>query len=190
LLLCRWDLKGAENAEGLVYVPDLGGGGPTLLVSGDGATTPDGGVMSNILVFNVPATSTAVVLDDNHDSDGILKPCYQLNAGLFTFGMTGDSKIAAMTYFEDVLYVLHDNARVIRGWNVATATMVSEWSTPRAGGQHDKQWEGLTLQRAGDFSIVAHMTLDTPPQIWSFVMDQSLQAGNTSLSFPACAQAY
>jgi hypothetical protein len=185
----RWKLKGADNSEGLVFVSNLGGGGPKLLVSATGATTADGSTSSNILVFDVPAISTAIVLDNEYDQ-GSLTPLYQFNAGIFARGLGSDAKISAMTSFEGILYVLHDNARVIRGWDVKTATMVSEWSTPRTGGHYDHQWEGLTLQRAGDFSIVAHMTLDTPAQIWSFVMEQSLSAGKTILNFPTCAQAF
>jgi hypothetical protein len=185
----RWKLKGADYSEALVFVSNLGDGGPKLLVSAAGATKADGSTSSNILVFDVPIISTAIVLEDEYDQ-GSLTPLYQLNAGIFTRGLGSDAKISAMTYFENILYVLHDNARLIRGWDVKTATMVSEWSTPRAGGHYDQQWEGLTLQRAGDFSIVAHMTLDTPAQIWSFVMEQSLSAGKTILNFPTCAQAF
>jgi hypothetical protein len=185
----RWKLMGADSSEGLVFDSNLGGGGTKMLVSAAGATNVDGSTSSNILVFDVPIVSTAIVLDDGYDQ-GSLTPLYQLNAGIFTRGLGSDAKISALAYFEDILYVLHDNARVIRGWDVKTATMVSEWSTPRAGGHYDHQWEGLTLQRAGDFSIVAHMTLDTPAQIWSFVMEQSLSAGKTILNFPTCAQAF
>lgn len=182
-------MKGAENAEGLVYFPDLGGTGGKLLVSAEGASTADS-VQSNIFVFKIPEVSSVIVADDMNVSENTIPPLYQLNAGIFTNGLVADMKISAMTYFEGILYVLHDNARVIRGWDIATATMVAELSTPRAGGHYDKQWEGLTLQRAGDFSIVAHMTLDTPPQIWSFVMVQSLKEGKTTFAFPDCAQAY
>jgi hypothetical protein len=183
----RWKLQGAANAEGIVYVPDLESGAK-LLISADGATTVDG-VASNILVYDIPTPSNAVLLDSAKVES--ISPLYQLNAAIFTSGIAPFAKVAAMTYFEDVLYLLHDNARVIRGWDMATGTMLSEWVTPRVGGVFDKQWEGLAMQRSGDSSsVVVHMTLDTPPQIWSFAMQESIVSGKTVLSFPNCAQAF
>ena len=176
----------------MVYLPDLGGSGGRLLISADGATTVDGVVASNILVFDVPTPSTFDLRFGNDilDTGATILPLYQLNAAILSSGIQLAPKISALTYFEDILYVLHDNARVVRGWDIATATMVSEWITPRVGGEFDKQWEGLAFQRRSDSSVVVHMTLDTPPQIWSFAMQESVVSGKTVLSFPSCAQAY
>lgn len=192
----RWKLKGASNTEGMVYLPDLGGSGAKLLISADGATTVDG-VASNILVYDVPTSTPetfvlGVAGDDTTLDATTILPLYQLNAALLSSGIQTAPKISALNYFEDTLYVLHDNARVIRGWDIATATMVSEWITPRVGGEEfDKQWEGLAFQRSADSSdVIVHMTLDTPPQIWSFAMQESVVSGKTALSFPICAQAF
>lgn len=165
----------------MAYLPDFGSG-PKLLISEE---TIAGA--SNVFVYDIPTNATA---DD--DKETIL-PLYQLNAGIFSSGLLNATKIAAMTYFEDVLYLLHDNARVIRGWDMVTATMVSEWITPRVGGEFDKQWEGIAFQRnESDSSLIIHMTLDTPPQIWSFAMHETIDtaSGKVALSFPACAQAF
>ena len=52
-----------------------------------------------------------------------------------------------MYFFEDLLYVVHDNDRVVRGWDTETATMQVEFNLPLVGGGNDKQWEGLAIER-------------------------------------------
>ena len=189
----RWTLKGRSNSEGMTYLPDVGSG-PKLLISDE----PTAGIAQQIYVYNIPTNATT---DGNGET---ILPLYHLNTEVFSAGLATSTeidssglatlrKIAAMTYFEDVLYLLHDNARVIRGWDMVTATMVSEWITPRVGGEFDKQWEGIAFRRnESDSSLILHMTLDTPPQIWSFAMHETINtaSGEVALSFPECAQAF
>ena len=140
-------------------------------------------------MFDVPSPSNAT--DIVGQAGNYIAPRYQLNENLFASGIQTSAKISALAYFEGVLYLLHNNARIIRGWDMATGTKLSEWITPRVGGEFDRQWEGLAIQRSGNSSsVMVHMTLDTFPQIWSFKMQESVVSGKTILSFPKCAQAF
>ena len=97
-----------------------------------------------------------------------------------------------MTYFEGVLYVLHDNARVVRGWDVKSGTMTSEWTLPRVEGGFDKQWEGISLQRVparqGTSSVTLYLALETPAQIWSFQLQED-ETMEKKFVLPECAAA-
>lgn len=173
----------------MTYLPDFDGSGPKLLVTADGSITATI-VATKLLVYDISLLSTAVLLTESDPALETVSPLYQLNSAIFSSGISGASKITAMTFFEDVLYLLHDNARVIRGWDMTTATMVSEWSTPRVGGEFDKEWKGLAIQRRADASVAVHLALHAPPQIWSFAMRESFESGTTVVSFPSCAHAF
>jgi hypothetical protein len=117
---------------------------------------------------------------------------HRLNSKLLDHGIV-DSKIGALYYFEDILYILYDNAQLVRGWRLATSEQVLEWTLPSVPGagaagaaapsvsllssstttsggsaanEYDKQWEGLAVERL-DQQLVLHLTLDSPPQIWT-----------------------
>ena len=111
-----------------------------------------------------------------------------------------DSRIAALTYFEGVMYILHDNARVVRAWDLKEGRMLSEFTLPHVAGGFDKQWEGMALQRGpvGSFGsleamlrysaqapLTLHLCLDSPPQIWSIRVHEGELKGQITL--PPCA---
>jgi SPX domain protein involved in polyphosphate accumulation/uncharacterized membrane protein YidH (DUF202 family) len=122
----------------------------------------------------------------------------KLNTNLLGAGLV-DSKISALQYFEGKLYVLHDNARVVRVWDPTTGDFLSEWELPRTESGFDKQWEGMALERvehsgrgslrasstSDDSSLVLHLALDTPPQVWSLVVTEGATPGLIQL--PSCA---
>lgn len=186
-LVAQWKLDGRPFAEGMAYVPDDDGG--KLYIS-EGADTVEED--SHVYVYDIPTIAT---------NNASIDPVFQLNGKVLTSGIPDNPKMGSMTFFEDVLYVLHDNARVVRGWDLASGTMVSEWTLPRVEGGFDQQWEGLTLERVSNMgmnmvqgepdpnhssSVLLHLTLDSPPQIWSFKMKEI--EGNYTL--PDCAAAY
>jgi len=145
-----------------------------------------------------------------------LYPLYHLNEKLMYDD--NDGKIGAMQIFEDILYVMYDNARIIRGFDLTSGVIVSDIKLPRVGyskGKFDKQWEGMYMERvanasstslstessiasslrgaaassnssAGQDQIMMYLTLDSPPEIWTFAMNHV--TGN-DLSFPKCAVA-
>ena len=110
-----------------------------------------------------------------------------------------DGNIASLYAFEGILYVLHDNDLLIRSWNIETGEMVSEIPIPRVGGGFDKQWEGLSIYRNdGRFAplssglrggrgsdLIVHLALDSPPEVWSFAVQEGDRPGE--LFFPSCA---
>ena len=201
-LLETWDLAGFPSgaAEGLAYVPSDNGG--SLYVAGDNFNPVFPEAEQNrgmIKIFNVPTI----------DSPNTLEPEDALNSNLLNSGLS-DSKIGELHYFEGVLYVLHDNARVVRAWDIlSTGNLLYSTKLPRVEGGFSNQWEGMALQRNdGSFNIEApslrgsstpeglilHMALDTPPQVWSFKVTEAIdpvQGGpmKGSIVFPSCAGA-
>ena len=207
-----WKLeKTVTSSEGIAFRPDENGGKGHLFISSntiklEGASTKE---VSLVHVFDVPAI------------DGLLEttlyPLYHLNEKLMYDD--SDGKIGAMQIFEGILYVMYDNARIIRGFNLTSGVIVSDIKLPRVGyskGKFDKQWEGMHMERvtnasrtslstefsvtgslrgtaassssisAGEDQIIMHLTLDSPPEIWTFAMNT---ANGEELSFPKCAVA-
>lgn len=186
-LVAQWILEGRSFTEGMAYVPD-DMGGKLYITDGTDTTGED----SHVYVYDVPTIAT------NNES---IDPVFQLNGKVLTSGIINDPKMGSMTFFEDVLYILHDNARVVRGWNLKSGAMISEWTLPRVEGGFDQQWEGLTLERVSSMgrnmaqgepdpnhasSVVLHLTLDSPPQIWSFKLKET----ERNYTLPDCAAAY
>ncbi len=178
----QWEVKGVSQPEGMAYGSDEKGG--KLYLSGLSKENK-----AIIKVYTIP--------ENIETAYGVMSSPYELNARLLTSGILDKPKIGAMAYFEDKLYVLHDNARVVRGWDLKSGEMVSEWILPRVGGGNDQQWEGLFLKRQEDVfalrgasdsgsPVTAYLALDTPPQLWSFKMETK----NGALAFPECAAAF
>jgi hypothetical protein len=186
--VAQWKLEGRSLTEAMTFVPDENGG--KLYIS-EGAMA---GEDSHVYVYDVPSITTSGTNDE------LIDPIFQLNGKVLTSGIPEAPKMGSMTFFEEVLYILHDNARVVRGWNIESGAMVSEWILPRVEGRFDQQWEGMTLQRVSNMgmnmaegkpgpsssSVVLHMTLDSPPQIWSFKLNES----KGTYTLPDCAAAY
>lgn len=193
-----WQLDGTVKAsEGIAHRSDNDGNEQLLISSFDDLTQ-----VSLIHVFDVPSSS----------SPSKLSPLYHLNDKLMGDGLL-NAKIGAVQVFEDALYVLYDNARAIRVFDLTTGAMTSEMTLPRVGrsnGAFDKQFEGMFLERRvhdasslsssllrgssnGDNNdqILLHLALDTPPEIWTFVMkeEEDYEASGTMYSFPQCAAA-
>lgn len=201
----RWKLDKTAQTEGIAYVPDEEGG--KLYISSEKNSAP------YVSIFEVPRNFNRGNLFNRSEQDqDAAEEIFRidlLNGNLLSEGfLIDESKIASLAYFEDVMYILHDNARVVRGWDLKSGIMVSEWKTPRVGRGFDKQWEGLALQRvvAGgasrnlrgsepsepDSTLYVHLSLDTPPQVWSFAMKEQNESASerAEISFPSCAAAF
>jgi len=105
----------------------------------------------------------------------------KLNDKIFS-GTLSDGKVSAMTYFEGLLYLLFDNAQVIRSFG-SLGNLVQETKLPVAVEGYEKQWEGMNLQRK-DGELILHLALDSPPQVWSIKLTEK-SAGGWEL--PSCA---
>jgi SPX domain protein involved in polyphosphate accumulation/uncharacterized membrane protein YidH (DUF202 family) len=218
----QWELEThASSAEGLVYVPDPNDEyGGTLYVAGDNfdpAVPQDRGV---IYLYDVPPAFSAETLATTEtptelQRKGILNSNL-LNLDLIdaTTGLQLDSKIGDLHYFDGVLYVLHDNAEVIRAWDATSGDLLATMRLPRVSKKFsNRQWEGMALEHndptSGIFhpslrgrrtataessaspstSLMLHLALDTPPQVWSFAVTTS-PTSRGSIVFPSCAAAY
>ena len=120
-----------------------------------------------------------------------------------------DDKVGSMQYFEGLLYMLFDNARVIRGFDLRTGEMAHEISLPVAKIGSGSQWEGMRLQRVGGgggggggifqgglrgsdiapsaSQLVLHLALDTPAQVWSIRLDEEKARDGQRWVWPDCA---
>jgi hypothetical protein len=209
----RWQIdKSVKAPEGIAYRIDEHGHQQLLISSYDQLIND-----SLIYVFNVPTFSSSEVAWE--DDFLTLHPAYHLNEKVMSDGIIGNKKIAAIQVFEGLLYVLYDNARVIRSFDLATGDFVNELKLPRVGisnGAFDKQFEGLFLERVdnadtssedaskdstdrrlrgfnrtldedGKGQIKLHLALDSPPEIWTFVLQEGQDA--KQYSFPKCAAA-
>ena len=117
-----------------------------------------------------------------------------------------------MQYYEDRLYVLFDNERRIRAFDMNSGEIVQEILLPIAAVGSHLGWEGMRLERVSDASVTSglrgsesgltvisegrnnasdgsttlllHLALDTPGQIWTIRLDE-LADGKWRL--PRCA---
>ena len=137
----RWELNMGNSpyaglAEGLTYVPNTGGTGGLLYVAGDenDPLAPENRGVVN--TFEVPPADGS--------GPSTLERTGALNSNLINAGLS-DSKIGELHYFEQVLYILNDNARLIRAWDLVSGTLLAQTILPRVGEGFDQQWEGLAL---------------------------------------------
>lgn len=140
----QWS-EGIAHHDGKLYISSL--------------TTEGTKEVSNVYVVPVP------VIDGSFDAK--LFPMYHLNEKLM-MNDGQDVKIGALQIFEGSLYVLYDNARVIRQFDLASGNFISEMTLPHVGyskGKFDKQWEGMFLERiANDFATIDDDTVATKQQ--------------------------
>jgi len=172
----RWEIP-TLNAEGIAYVNGK------LYIGGDNSSPTISGEMA---VYEEPELTNDV-------TELIGKP---VNGRLLAHGLS-DAKIAALHYFEGLLYVLHDNERLVRAWDIERGILQAEWKLPMVNDGYEKMWEGLALQRiqsnsnlrggAPTWSLILHLALDTPAEVWSLSVTEGSTAG--SIILPSCAAA-
>jgi uncharacterized membrane protein YidH (DUF202 family) len=188
----RWSIA-TPNAEGIAFVPAQTPGMPDMLYVG-GGNKLDVGVGVGQSTFACSIDVYHVPTDIGYNTNGNAKTQLQghpLNSNLLSDGLL-DSKIASLQYFEGALYVLHDNALEVRVWGL-DGTFLSKWKLPPVS----KQWEGMALERRHDDSGVGvlrgshggglwlHLTLDSPPQVWTLAVREGKERGGVIL--PNCA---
>jgi uncharacterized membrane protein YidH (DUF202 family) len=183
----RWSIA-TPYAEGIAFVPAQHPGMPDMLYVGGGKKLDVGlgqtSYACSIDVYDVPVGS-------GNTTDG-KTPLHgrPLNSNLLSNGLL-DSKIAALQYFEGALYVLHDNALEVRVWGL-DGEFLSKWKLPPVS----KQWEGMALERrhydgvgglrgSHGGGLWLHLTLDSPPQVWSVAVREGNERGKVVL--PHCA---
>jgi SPX domain protein involved in polyphosphate accumulation/uncharacterized membrane protein YidH (DUF202 family) len=176
------------KVEGMTYVPDTDG---DRLYFGDN----DGFVHTTL----VPAVIAPAVFSAGEASPPL--ELEQLNQKLFGRGLV-DPKIASLQYMDGILYVLHDNAGVIRGWDLLLGVLRSEWKLPLPDNGTNDQIEGFFLESqapVGNSSLrgggaggnqqqpfLLHLAVDTPAQLWT--LSVNVNPANGDITYPACAQ--
>jgi uncharacterized membrane protein YidH (DUF202 family) len=193
----RYDFGGDPDMvlEGLTYIPGEDGG--SLCIDHDQGVLTMYKLPPRVnSVDSVSEDSMEKQLSSSGSAISRLSKQDGMNKKLLVGGLE-DGKIASLYFFEGVLYVLHDNDRVIRSWDVATGEMLSEIPLPFPGNGFEKQWEGLAITRNdGSFPalwsglrgkqspLILHLALDSPPQVWSFAVEEE---GPGQIVYPDCA---
>jgi len=168
----RWKIS-LPGAEGMALVPEgqLGeGSAAKLLVAGLLTESTKNGLVD---VLSIDAYDQDTLDFSQNELDKTSK----INKKLVAKGLK-DEKVGSMQFFEGRLYVLFDNARVIRVFDPKTGVVVQEVMLPIAEAGAEEEWEGMRLQRinkeadiglrgASQSSVVLHLALDSPAQVWS-----------------------
>lgn len=208
----RWKLSISTQAEGMTYVPDKTRRSGRLLID----------VNTQVNIYEVPDASAipdTPLQDDDEDDDALvvadttikdieLERIGSLNNYVLTTGLK-ELKISSMFHFEGIAYILHDNEKLLRAWDLDEGDLLFEMPLPWVEGGYSKEWEGLSLERRvvggeatsllseRDYNLrgstdsttrtelILHLALDTPAQVWSMVVKQGDARG--SLILPSCA---
>jgi len=64
------------------------------------------------------------------ENETFVNPYTRVNEGIFTNGLL-QTKVAAMQHFDNLLYMLFDNAQVIRAFD-SSGALLNEWALPVA----------------------------------------------------------
>ncbi|XP_013413499.1 vacuolar transporter chaperone 4-like [Lingula anatina] len=84
-----------------------------------------------------------------------------------------ETKIGSLTVFNNSLFALLDNLRVLRSWDLATSEM-REYKLPTAS----KQWEGIAFDNtvlnssSPPGEVITYLVMDSPPQIWQLLFSR------------------
>jgi hypothetical protein len=192
----QWTIL-SSMVEGIAFVPNGNGNGGRLFVASDNFNSindlPEN--RGQIHVYDLP----------NSSSSSLLSPSERLNANVMNDGLE-DSKIGSLQYFDGLLFVLHDNAGLVRVWDVSTGSLEGEWKLPHVqlSKKRTKQWEGMFLERvtdgkgkstlrgtgggsmSGASSLLLHLALDSPAQVWTLAVSQDAEQRGI-IHLPSCA---
>jgi len=169
----RWRVS-APNAEGLAYTSDPNWfRNPQLLVAADIRDVQKKNRL-DMFAYQIP-----LPLDKK-------LPEHRFNSKFFTQNLV-DTKIASMQFFGDLLYVLYNNAALIRAYD-SGGDQINEWLLPVVKENFENNWEGMHLEQNGN-DLYLHLTLDTPGQIWTLKLDGQTSADSIGAQWklPACA---
>lgn len=144
------------------------------------------GVNGSIRVYEVPK-----------HGDPSLTLVETVNMKMIHQGMHRGDKIASMHTFEGVTYLL--SACELQAWDFNSGEFLGTVALPCAEGTAPMQgeWKGITFERKEEIDTMTalrganrptqlwmHITLDAPPQIWSFAVEETSRG---RFSLPHCA---
>jgi hypothetical protein len=160
-----------KNTEGMAYIPNENWlARPSLVLAG-----LTDGLNLRMDAYDYPLPNSTL------ENPVTLSP-FRLNEKIFATTLL-EQKVAAMQYFEGLLYLLFDNATVIRAFD-SKGNLVQETNLPIAVEGFEKQWEGMEFQRKNG-NLILHLALDSPPQVWSLLLEEN--QGGAGWKLPLCA---
>lgn len=181
----RWKVA-TPGGEGMAVVPsnDREGKFDLLIAGGQGEG-------ANVIdIYDLDAFSSSATE---------VKKKSMMNGRLLANGIK-KTKRGSMHFFEGLLYMLYDNERIIRSFDIATGAFIQDYPLPVTEIGSEKQWEGMRLQRLDDEGgsslrgsvqagspLVLHLALDTPAQVWSIKLNEEAEAGIGRWAMPDCA---
>ena len=199
----RWKIP-TPMAEAMTLIPsDAQGAPPKLIVAGDMINTIAAASAAGANALKREGRLTVDVFTLGAFDDGKkAEPIRKLNKYILAKGLK-DEKVGAMQYHEGRLYVLFDNERKIRSFDMGNGEQVNEVVLPVAAIGSHLEWEGMRLERVsstavtgglrgsepdsasdGATTLLLHLSLDTPGQIWTIRLDE---LANGNWRFPRCA---
>lgn len=164
----------SPQVEGMAYIPSSNWfAQPSLVLAG---LQSDSILSMHTYDFPLPTNSPV--------ENPITLTWTALNSKIFSRNLRlTEPKVSAMQYFDGLLYLLFDNAILIRAFD-SNGNMVQETMLPVAVEGFEKQWEGMELQRK-DGDLILHLALDSPPQVWSLKLESA--QGGAGWRLPSCA---
>jgi uncharacterized membrane protein YidH (DUF202 family) len=183
---------GDGSAEGITYIPASSG-------KEKGSLCVDRG-FGLVELFDLPEKPTSSETETGEETYLVRSGGY--NKRIIAENLS-DGKIGSLYHFEGILYVLFDNDKVLRSFDIASGDLISEMTLPKVSGAV-QQWEGFAIHRQNNFfppldgdqtylrqsknvfssKAIVHLTLDTPSQLWSFSVEERAPG---DLVFPDCA---
>lgn len=137
----RWSLTDKpRQAEGMTYIPDA-----TNVFTGRLLINLD----QEVHMYEIPERVVEQGVNPIQPSHSTLHQLGSLNSRLLTENLV-DPKISSMFYFEGIAYILHDNSKVLRAWDLQSGDMLDEIHLPDIQGKSTAQWEGIAFERRYD----------------------------------------
>jgi len=170
-LLCRRSTK----QEGMAYTSDPNWFQfPYLVVAAD-LRSLDPTIRQQLVGFRLPLPTNEILSER------------RVNNKYFVQNLI-DTKVASMQFFGGLLYILYNNAMLIRAYD-SSGNQVNEWNLPVSVAFYDNQWEGMRLEQNGN-ELYLHLTLDSPPEVWTIKLVGDTSANSArggQWKFPKCA---
>lgn len=185
-MIGRWEITSVD-VESMAYIS--GGStyspyGNKLIIAGE-----------TIDVYPLPPH------EDGEKRTTFNSPVQSINKKMICHGLEENCKTGAIQFFEGHLYILHENDRVIRKWDLDSGQMLAEYALPWMDDGFEKQWTGMALTREESMnerdtetislrkkttqksSLTLYLSLDTPAQIWSIAINENSEVWK----IPPCA---
>jgi hypothetical protein len=134
--------------------------------------------------------------------DASLSRVDSINMKMINQGLVAEDVITSFHEFEGITYFMHAPSRVLHAWDLSTGEFLAEIPLPRLDRFLANEWKGFAFERrvhegrmtslrgngnneTPESFMYLHLTTNSPPQIWTFAIDEVKERGD--FKFPSCA---